>query len=314
MNVRYDKDLKLNENEIDLREISYVLFKGKWIIASVTAFAFIITLIYSLSLPNIYQSKALLVPVDSPDGISGAINGYSNLASLAGISLPSQGGENNAAKAIEKLNSLSFFENNILPNIFLPELMAVSSWNPNTNTLVFDEKIYKESNNTWTRESSYSQRSMPSPQESYAIFKGKHLSIIKDQKNGFVTLAIKHQSPYVAKEWADLLIYQINSYYREKDRADAQKAASYLNAQIVKTSFTEIKQVIAGLLQQETQKLTLIEVNESYVFNFIDPPAVMEKKIEPKRSLICIFGALLGGMLGIFLVLVKYYGFRKIDS
>jgi hypothetical protein len=50
------------------------------------------------------------------------------------------------------------------------------------------------------------------------------------------------------------------------------------------TSLSEIKQVLAQLLQEETKKLTLIEANQSYVFDYIDPPAVMEKKSEPKRS------------------------------
>ena len=124
------------DDEIDLRELFYVLLEGKWIIVSLTAFVSIIGVIYSLFLPNIYESKALLVPVNSSSGISGALGGYSGLAGLAGISLPSGGDEGNSAKAIQKISSLSFFENNILTNIHLPDLMAVKSWNSKTNTLL----------------------------------------------------------------------------------------------------------------------------------------------------------------------------------
>ena len=81
----------------------------------------------------------MLVPVNSSSGISGALGSYSGLAGLAGISLPSGGDEGNSAKAIQKISSLSFFENNILTNIHLPDLMAVKSWNSKTNTLTFDE-------------------------------------------------------------------------------------------------------------------------------------------------------------------------------
>jgi len=125
------------DDEIDLRELFYVLLEGKWIIVSLTAFVSIIGVIYSLSLPNIYESKAMLVPVNSSSGISGALGSYSGLAGLAGISLPSGGDEGNSAKAIQKISSLSFFENNILTNIHLPDLMAVKSWNSKTNTLSF---------------------------------------------------------------------------------------------------------------------------------------------------------------------------------
>ena len=80
---------------------------------------------------------------------------------------------------------------------------------------------------------------------------------------------------------------------------------------LVETNLVEIKEVIAALLQQETKKLTLIQANEFYVYEFIDPPAVMERKSQPKRTLICILAALLGGMLGVVSVLVRYYIFAE---
>ena len=74
---------------------------------------------------------------------------------------------------------------------------------------------------------------------------------------------------------------------------------------------SEIKVVLAQLLQEETKKLTLIEANKFYVFDFIDPPAVMEKKSEPDRLLICILSALLGIILGILLVLIRHYVYSE---
>ena len=299
------------DDEIDLRELFYVLLEGKWIIVSLTAFVSIIGVIYSLLLPNIYESKAMLVPVNSSSGISGALGSYSGLAGLAGISLPSGGDEGNSAKAIQKISSLSFFENNILPNIHLPDLMAVKSWNSKTNTLTFDDSIYDTNSNTWIRDFSYPQQQIPSAQESFEVFKTAHLSLSEDKKSGFITLAIKHQSPFIAKQWVELVINEVNAFYRQKDKSESEKAVSYLNQQISITGLSEIKQVIAQLLQEETKKLTLIEANQYYVFDYIDPPAVMEKKSEPKRALICILSALLGGMLSVLLVLIRHYAFNK---
>jgi len=299
------------DDEIDLRELFYVLLEGKWIIVSLTAFVSIVGVIYSLLLPNIYESKAMLVPVNSSSGISGALGSYSGLAGLAGISLPSGGDEGNSAKAMQKISSLSFFENNILTNIYLPDLMAVKSWNSKTNTLTFDDGIYDTNSNTWIRDYSYPQQQIPSAQESFAVFKTEHLSLSADKKSGFITLLIKHQSPFIAKQWAELVINEVNAFYRQKDKSESEKAVSYLNQQISITSLSEIKQVIAQLLQEETKKLTLIEANQYYVFDYIDPPAVMEQKSEPKRALICILSALLGGMLSILLVLIRHYAIKQ---
>jgi LPS O-antigen subunit length determinant protein (WzzB/FepE family) len=299
------------DDEINLRELFYVLLEGKWIIVSLTAFVSIFGIIYSLFLPNIYQSNTMLVPVNSSSDISGALGSYSGLAGLAGISLPSGGDEGNSAKAIQKISSLSFFEKNILPNIHLPDLMAVNSWNYKTNIVTFDESIYDTSSNTWIRDYSYPQQQIPSSQESFEVFKTENLSLSEDIKSGFITLSIKHQSPFVAKQWVELVVNEVNTFYRQKDKLESEKAASYLNQQISMTSLSEIKQVLAELLQEETKKLTLIEANQFYVFDYIDPPAVMEQKSEPKRALICILSALLGGMLSILFVLIRHYAIKQ---
>ena len=299
------------DDEIDLRELFNVLWEGKWIIVSLTSFISIIVLIYSLLLPNIYEAKAMLVPVNSSSGIAGTLGSYSGLAGIAGISLPSVGDEGNSAKAIEKIRSLSFFENNILPNINLPDLMAVKSWNPKTNILNFDDSIYDTSSNKWVRDYSYPQQQIPSPQESFEVYTTSHLSLSEDKKSGFISLSIKHQSPYIAKQWVELIVNEINSFYRQKDKIESEKAASYLNQQISLTSLSEIKEALAQLLQEETKKLTLIEANQYYVFDYIDPPAVMEEESEPKRALICILAALLGRMLSLLIVLIRFYAVKQ---
>ena len=298
-------------DEIDLRELFNVLLEGKWIIVSLTAFISIIGVIYSLLLPNIYESKAMLVPVNSSSDISGALGNYSSFAGLAGISLPSSGDEGNTAKAIKKISSLSFFENNLLANIHLPDLMAVKFWNSKQNTLAFDDSIYDTKSNTWIRDYSYPQQQIPSTQESFEVFKDKHLSLSEDEKSGFITLSIKHQSPFIAKQWVELVVNEVNAFYRQKDKLESEKAVNYLNQQISMTGLSEIKQVLAQLLQEEAKKLTLIEANQYYVFDYIDPPAVMEKKSEPKRALICILSALLGGMLSIVIVLIRHYVIKQ---
>jgi len=308
------KDPNDFDDEIDLRELFHVLLEGKWIIVYLTAFVSIVGVIYSLLLPNIYESKALLVSVNSSSGISGALQGYSGLAGLAGINLPSGGDEGNSAKAIKKISSLSFFENNILTNIYLPDLMAFKSWNSKTNTVTFDTNIYDTNSNAWVRDYSYPQQQIPSAQESFEVFKEEHLTLSEDKQSGFISLSVKHQSPLIAKQWVDLVVNEVNAFYRQKDKLESERAVSYLNEQISMTGLSEIKQVIAQLLQEETKKLTLIEANQYYVFDYIDPPAVMEKKSEPRRALICILTALFGGILSILLVLIRHYFINKNDE
>lgn len=299
------------DSDIDFVELFNNLWKGRWIILCVTTFISIIGVIYSLNLPNIYESKATITPADSSSSISRSMQGYAGLAGIAGISIPSGIDDSNSVIAKEKLQSLSFFEMSLLPKIYLPNLMAINSWDPKTNTITYDERIFNKQLNAWVREFSYPMKQKPSAQESYEVFKSSHFTISEDKATGFITIKIKHQSPFIAKKWLAEMIESINDYYKQKDQLESERSINFLNNQIAVTSLSEVKEVISQLIQEETKKLALIESRESYVFEYIDPPAVMEAKSDPKRALICIIFALLGGMFSIFYVILKNYFFNQ---
>ena len=281
-------------DEIDIKSLlKTILASKRLIIASTVSFA-IIALIYSLTLTNIYQSTALLSPVGDQSNSSQSLNNLGGLASFAGINISSTSG-GNSTKAITKITTLSFFEENILPNIFLPDLMAVKTWDEDSNSVIYNSS-YNVQTGKWNN--------IPHPQKSYKAFKSK-LQVSEDYETKFLTISVKHESPHIAKEWTELVVNQINDYFRAKDKREAESAMNFLNTQMALTSYTEIKQVVAQILKQKMQQLTLIEANKFYVFSYLDQPAVARNKIEPSRSSICILGTLLGFMLGVLIVLVR---------
>jgi uncharacterized protein involved in exopolysaccharide biosynthesis len=295
------------DDEIDIKELFYAVFDGRWIIACITSIISVIAVVYSLILPNIYESRAILTPVNTTNGITGALQSYSGLAGLAGINLPYGDDDSNHLKALKKINSLSFFENNILTNINLPDLMAVKNWDHDTNSIIYNSNIFEVNSNTWVRKYSYPQQQIPSAQESFKVFNKKYLSLNEDNQTGHITLSIRHQSPFIAQQWSELIINEINNFYREKDKLESEKAVSFLNQQMSMSGLSEINQVLAELLQEELKKLTLIEANQYYVFEYIDPPAVMEEKSEPDRVSIFILGTIFGFLLSVSLILIRYY-------
>lgn len=295
------------EDVVDLKKILHNLWQEKWTIIFITFFISIIALIYSLFLPNIYESRAILNPANSSSNISKSLQNYSGLAGLAGVSIPVGEDSSNSTKAIKKLNTLSFYENSIFPNIFLPDLMAHGSWNNKTNILTYNDNIYNNKKNEWVRDFSYPSKKIPSVQESFQVFQDEHFSLSEDKKTGFITISIKHKSPFVAKKWTELIVDEINNFYRKKDKIESEKTVIYLNEQIAFSNFSEVKEAIAKLLQDETKKLALIEAKQSYVFEYIDPPALMEKKSEPFRALICLIGLIFGIFLGVITAITKSY-------
>ena len=294
-NHEYINSTNTLEDEIDIRKLFQIIWNGKMIIFSITTIFSLIAVSISLYLPNIYQSKALLSPTGQQSSGMDSMAGIGGLANLAGISFSPQSNPN-STRALKKLRTLSFFEDNILPNIFLPDLAAVDSWDSQNNKVLYSSN-YDLSSNTFI--------DLPSTQKSYKSFM-KKIDVDVDIE-GFVTISVKHHSPYVAKAWTELIVNQLNQFFRTQDKLEAQASIDFLNAQTAQTSYTEIKEIIAQLLQQNIQKLTLIEANEFYVFSYLDPPIVEEEKIEPTRSSISILGAVIGFMLSIFIVLVSNF-------
>lgn len=297
--------------EIELKDLLNIILSGRRIIFYLTALISLTALIFSLFLPNTYESKALIAPINSSNGISGNLGGYSALAGLAGISLPSGSNEDNSSKAIKKISSLSFFENSILPNIYLPNLMAVKSWNPKLNIITYDKTIFDADKKIWVRDYGYPQKQIPSAQESYKKFITKHIRLTEDKNSGFITLTIKHQSPYLAQRWTQIVFDEINLFYKQKDKKESEKAVIFLNQQIATTALSEVKVVLAELLQEEIKKLSLIEAKQSYVFDYIDPPAIMELKSEPNRLLICFLGVLFGFIFSLVAVIFRHHYFAR---
>jgi uncharacterized protein involved in exopolysaccharide biosynthesis len=298
------------DDEIDLRELFGVLWNGKWWIAGITAIASIISIAFALSLPNIYQSEALLAPASSSDG--GLAKQYGGLASLAGISLPGGGSDNKTALNLEVMKSRRFIAEFIDHHDLLVPLMASSGWDQSTGNLIIDNAIYESATKKWIRDVPPPKRAAPSPQAAYQVFK-KLLSISEDKNNGFISLRIKHYSPIVAQRWVAWLIEDINNTLREQDVTEAERSIAYLKQQIEATLLTDLQSMFFELIQSQTETIMLAKVRQEYAFKTIDPAVVPEVKSEPKRALICVLGTLLGGMFAVLLVLVAHYAIKRED-
>ena len=99
------------KEEIDIVGLLKLIWEGKKIIIAATTVFSIVAVIYSLTLPNIYESKALLSPVNEDIGSNQSMGNVTGLANLAGINI-SNAANSNSLKAIEKAGTISFFKDN----------------------------------------------------------------------------------------------------------------------------------------------------------------------------------------------------------
>ena len=58
----------------------------------------------------------------------------------------------------------------------------------------------------------------------------------------------------------------------------------------------------------------LAKDNEEFAFKIVDQAVAPRERVRPKRALTAIIGTILGGLLGIFIVLVGHSGRAGTDS
>ncbi|MCG7543695.1 Wzz/FepE/Etk N-terminal domain-containing protein [Pseudoalteromonas sp. MM17-2] len=284
------------------------IWRGKWIIIATTFIAAVLAVVYAISLPNIYKSDVLLAPAEenTGGGMSALAGQFGGLATLAGMNLDS-GGTDKTTIALEVLQSKSFIGDFVEKNNLKATLMATKGWDRSTDTLIYNEKMYDPDSKTWLRELSAPLTPEPSLLEVHDHFIKNNLVVEQDKISGLVRVLVKHYSPSVAKDLVEKLVNSLNKTMRTKDITEAQNSIDYLNGALEDTKIADMRTVFYQLIEKQQQTKMLASVRAEYVFKVIDPAVVEEKKYEPKRPLIVVLLAILGGLIGVVISLVRYF-------
>ena len=261
----YRNDL-IPDDEIDLKELFFVLWNGKWLISAVTGVAAVLSVAFALSLPNIYVSESILAPRGGEDLGSSLSRNYGGLAALAGVNLPSgSGGGVEIAK--QAIFSSSFVEKYLIEDI-LVELMAVESWDAANDQLVIDAEVYNIAKDEWVREVSFPFTSKPHIDEVMQIYKAQ-VSVSEDKQSGIITLRTEHLSPRVAQRWNQLIVQEINNFQREQKIQKADSAIEYLTKQRESNQLIKMDEIFSGLIEEQIKEKMLASVYDNYLFDVI---------------------------------------------
>ena len=297
------------DDELDLTELVNVLWINKLFLVACTGLFSLISIIYSLTLTNIYTAETTLAPSASGD-MSSNLSQYAGLASMAGISLPgSSSGMSDKDLALSLLKSKGLLQRLIDKHDILPDLIAAEAWNLTSNSISYDSDLYDDTKNVWVRNVKPPYKLIPSTQEAYEFFDNA-IAVSEDKKTGVISLKVDHLSPEIAYQWSLLLIQEVNEYVADMRIKEAQLSIDYLNDQIKITPYPELRALFYELIQQHTQTMMLAKVRPEYALTTLDAPLIPEEKSAPKRSLIVILSTLLGGMLGTLIILIRFYAYK----
>lgn len=303
--------MRAENEEIDLLELWQAIWQRKRMISLIAAFFTAIAVGVALLLPNIYTSTATLAPSEEQQGggLSALASQFGGLASLAGVSL-GNGKADKTTIAVEIANSRQFMTRFVRDHHLEVALMAASSMDKKTKELVIDDDLFDVKTQRWVRKVKEGKSIEPTDWELYKVV-NKIISVTQDKKSGFVTINIDYYSPEMAKQWVDWFVTDLNNFMRKRDQIDAKRNITYLKQQLEKTAVADMQTVFYQLIEQQTKTLMLSEVNPEYVFKTLDPAVVAEEKTKPKRALIVILGAVVGGMFGVLFALIQHATARR---
>ena len=292
---------KIAYDEINLRELFSIIWRGKWTVIITTVLFTLVSIVYAINQPNIYKSEALLAPSseNSDMKIPGQLGG---LAALAGVNVGGAGEK--VTLALEIIKSRKFISYFIEQHNLLVPLMASEGWDRANNELIIDQDLYDSKSGKWVREVKAPYKAKPSLLEAHEEFI-KLVTISKDKDSGMVTLSFEHSSPYLAKVIVELLVQGINNEIRQRELREAQSSIDYLTKQINETNIADVRSMLFSLIEEQTKTVMLANVRDEYVFKTVDPAVVAEKKLRPSRVMWILMASITGFLLSVLIVVFR---------
>lgn len=273
------------DNEISLRRLWNAVWRGRRLIILVGIVVTTLSAAYALLATEWYRAETLLVPAES-DSSPGLASQLGGLAGLAGINLAGDGG--GTVEPLAVLRSREFARD------FISDFDLVS---------VFFADEWDSEANRWLNPNS---EKWPDIRDAVKFFHDNILQVAEHDRTGLVSVSVQWTDPEVAASWASSIVQRLNDRMRQRALKEAEKNVAYLQSLLADTHLVTIQQSIGRILESELQKLMLARGNEEFSFRVIDPAVPPKEQSHPKRLLIVVLGGLLGGVVGLFMVLVTH--------
>ena len=296
-------DFNYQEDEIDLLELFNVIWINRYKIIIFTSIVFVLSIVYSMSLPNIYQSKTILIPQGESKS---SVSQFSGIAALAGIDI---GGDSGVSideqlkiikddyafmkKLVIKHKIYDLITNDNLDKQYTFGLgirfiydvkTGIKFWQKNKHNELDDDYIY----------------------ETVRGLKGL-IKIDSDKKSNVITISVTHEVPYVAKKLVEIFLKEVSSHLRLIELENIDKKIGFYNAEVSKANELILKEQLTDLMSALIQKKVLLRASELYFLKQLTKPIVsnLKEKYSPRRSIMVFLSSFLGlfiSVFGVFLI------------
>tara|TARA_Y100000590_G_C15623850_1_gene978610 strand:- start:107 stop:1066 length:960 start_codon:yes stop_codon:yes gene_type:complete len=285
MNYKPENEFYVEETLIDFRGILKEIFEY-WKVIFATSVVFgLVSIPFSFSLTEYYRAEILMTPAqDTNSSALSSLRGQlGGLSSFIG-GLPVSSAEMNVYTSLAILNSRTFTDIFIQEKDILPQL--------------FPEK-WDDTKGDW-------KSNPPTKASADLLFKKMRFTNYDNQEN-LITFAIEWTDPAIAAKWANEYIELLNDYIRKQAVVEAESSISFLQNKLDQTSVVDLRTILYGMIEQQTQTVMLGDSRKEYAFKIIDAAVVPDERVRPNKTFILIFATFAGFSLGLFYAVFSIY-------
>ena len=280
------------EDEIDLRELWQTLKKYRLKIALFVLTVTVLSVVYLLSIPNVYKSSTVLAPQTESKS---ALGGLGALAGMAGIDIGGQ--KLDTYDYLHTIMQDFSFQKHLIQKYNLAQKLKID---PKNMVFAFGYRgVYDMLHG--------SKKDKVEKTEEEIVFDTykklqKMVELSKDKKSGTITLSVSSKDRYLAKELVDIYLKEATDYLRKLDMQDIEKQIEFYKEEMKKGDNLQLKKHLASLASALVQKRVLSNSSQFYLVRQITKPQVayIKDKVKPKRALILVVAFVTSLILGVF--------------
>ncbi len=269
------------EDEINLLDLLKVLLKHKGLIVWTVFVVVIATAIISLVMTKVYESKAVIAPVQQ----AAAQSGMMAVAAQFGIATP----QSSSVSEIVSLLKSDILMQKVLEKEGLYDVLFKKN----------DLKGKSDNEKTW---------------KGIRALKKGILKVSENKKDNTITLSAQYKDPVIAHKIASAVLRELTEYMTAEAKRVADANRKHLETQIVNAADPFVRQKIYTLIAQQIETAMMAEAKENFAFKMIDPPRVPDKKMKPKRTQMVIVAFVVSLFLGILLAFVREHFEKNRDQ
>ena len=295
----------VNDDEINLKELFFVLWRGKVTIMFFCALALIIGSVYLNRADRLYTVAAIYKPVVE-DAKAQSLGGFGGLASLAGISLPSSSsGDFTAFQALLTSEEVS---DTLVADEELMRLLFTSEWDedsqsysqPSASNIGTVKAIVKKIL-TGAQTKDYVP---PNSRRVSGILK-KLVAISIDNKTGYLKLVAETDNPELRINIIQRMVSITDELLKTRYVSSAEETLAFYQQKINLARSRELREALAKLMVQENQKLMLAARGKDFVVELLMRPTTSLGPTSPQPLLTLALSIFLGAFFGTAWVLIR---------